>query len=169
MKRLAPLVALVLLGSPAAAQAPATPQAPLPPGPCEAHPGAGAYQATAQGAVVFLATGAVIPNAPDNPMWRCYQEWLAAGNQPVPAPAAPVTKIVSRSVFLSLFTTAELVAISGAARTNDAVNVWLITAEAADSIDLAAAKTKAGLDALVAAALLTGAREAAILAGQPPA
>jgi hypothetical protein len=38
----------------------------------------------------------------------------------------------------------------------------------AQTIDLTAAETKAGLDALVTAGLITAARETQILAGTPP-
>jgi hypothetical protein len=31
----------------------------------------------------------IIPNDPDNMDWRVYQEWLALGNKPKPAPSAP--------------------------------------------------------------------------------
>ena len=33
-----------------------------------------------------VADGAFIPNAGANTDWQAYQEWLAAGNKPDPAP-----------------------------------------------------------------------------------
>lgn len=71
--------------------------------------------------------------------------------------------VITKSAFLARFTSAEMTLISGAARANDTVNVWLITAQAAEAIDLTNPETKAGLDALVAAGLITGARETQIL------
>ena len=35
--------------------------------------------------VIFcITTGAGIPNDPENVDWQAYQEWLAAGNTPLP-------------------------------------------------------------------------------------
>jgi len=34
--------------------------------------------------ILRLPDGAWIPNDPDNTDWQTYQEWLAAGNTPLP-------------------------------------------------------------------------------------
>jgi hypothetical protein len=115
-----------------------------------------------------LSAGAFIPPDPANVEWQCYLAWEAAGNTPLAAPVAVPSTVVSKSAFLALFTSAELTGIATAAQTTPAVNVWLITAEAYDTINLADPLTKSGLDALVAGGLLTSARETAILANQPP-
>jgi hypothetical protein len=50
------------------------------------------YQLTETAIVLRIADSAFIPNDPDNTDRRIYEEWLAAGNTPVPyvAPPAPV-------------------------------------------------------------------------------
>lgn len=45
-----------------------------------------AYQLAENGGVKRRADGAYIPPDPDNRDWRNYEEWLAAGNTPDPAP-----------------------------------------------------------------------------------
>lgn len=126
---------------------------------------AGSYQlqSAPSTGVQRLTDNAVIPQSADNRDWTCYHAWLAAGNTPLPAPAAPVITSISKSAFLKRFTPTELTGISAAARQNDTVNVWLITAQAYDQIDLSDPLTKQGLDALVTAGLLTGDREMVIL------
>jgi len=70
--------------------------------------------------------------------------------------------------FEALFTSAEQAAILAAAQGNVALFQWLLRSAGAQTIDLTAAETKAGLDALVTAGLITAARETQILAGTPP-
>lgn len=48
-----------------------------------------AYQLTADG-VRRLADGAIIPPDEGNRDWREYQDWVAEGSQPEPAPVQPV-------------------------------------------------------------------------------
>lgn len=45
------------------------------------------YQLTPDNTILRLADNAVIPFDPDNRDFCEYQEWLAAGNTPEPAPA----------------------------------------------------------------------------------
>ncbi|WP_127078329.1 hypothetical protein [Rhodomicrobium lacus] len=46
------------------------------------------YICTQNGSVI-RDDGAVIPSDPANSDWQRYQEWLAAGNTPAPAPEIP--------------------------------------------------------------------------------
>lgn len=88
--------------------------------------------------------------------------WLE-GNTPAAAAVPPKPTVISRAAFLARFEQSELIAIATAAQTDAAIHVWLIIAQAQDAIDLTAAETKAGLDALVTATLFTADRETAIL------
>jgi len=47
---------------------------------------------TNSGGVIRLDDGACIPDSPKNRDWQRYQEWVAAGNTPLPAdpPPAPI-------------------------------------------------------------------------------
>ena len=83
---------------------------------------------------------------------------------PVPAAPTPITKLSSNQ-FMALFTIAEQTAIVGAAMSNVALSLWYGKMLGADYVDLTDPQTKDGLDALVAAGLLTAAREALVLAG----
>lgn len=67
--------------------------------------------------------------------------------------------------FLNLFTAAEQAAIVNATDTN--VKVFVLQAVGQGTISFIDPRLKAGLDYLVAQSLLTAAREAQILAGQP--
>ena len=93
--------------------------------------------------------------------------WAVSGGKlvahvPAVPPPQPVT-ILSPRAFLGRFTEAETVAIFTAAQTDVPVAIWKDTA-LAGNIDLTDPQTSAGLDALVAAGLLTATRKAAILA-----
>ena len=79
-----------------------------------------------------------------------------------PPPAPPPTQI-SPLEFMARLTPAETTAISTAALGNAALLMWLVQASAAQYIDLTDPRTKEGLDALVAAGLLTADRAAAVL------
>jgi hypothetical protein len=117
----------------------------------------------ADGSIHFITIGASNTAAHD------YAAWLKAGNTPTPSPLPPAPPpVLSYLQFRALFTVAENAAIMTAAQQNHAVLDWLLQAAGAGRIDLADAAVKAGLDALVAAGLLTSARETAILANQAP-
>jgi hypothetical protein len=47
------------------------------------------YSLTNDPEIVQRSDGLFIPNDPGNADWREYQAWLAAGNEPAPAPASP--------------------------------------------------------------------------------
>ncbi len=68
--------------------------------------------------------------------------------------------------FRALFTAGKQAAIMTAAQSSHAVLDWLLQAAGAAPIDMANPTVKAGVDALVAAGLITADREAVILAGQ---
>ena len=82
---------------------------------------------------------------------------------PVMPPVAPPTTM-SPLTFFGRFTDAETVSLHTAALSNATVFGFLLSAAAAQVIDLADPRLKAGLDALVTAGLLAPARETAILA-----
>ena len=84
-------------------------------------------------------------------------------NPPAPRPQPPPSTQISPLQFIARFTAAETGAIAQAALSNAAMLMWLVQASAASYIDLADPRTKAGLDSLVAAGLLTASRETAIL------
>jgi hypothetical protein len=83
-------------------------------------------------------------------------------------PTKQLSPVLSYLQFRALFTAVENQAIMAAAQTNHAVLDWLLQAVGASEINLGDAQVKAGLDALAGTGLITAAREAAILANQPP-
>ena len=83
--------------------------------------------------------------------------WTAAAN-----PASP--RVIAPLEFLLRFTAAERTAIRAAAAVSPELADWIDQARFAREIELDAPTTAAGLDALVAAVLLTGERRAAVLA-----
>lgn len=90
--------------------------------------------------------------------------------QQVLAAHDPTEKSISISYldFRALFTETENSAIMMAALQNHVILDWVLQAAGAGQIYLSDPRTKAGLDALVAAKILTADRETAILANQPP-
>jgi len=99
--------------------------------------------------------------------------WNLPGDPPTDdeiaaAMARPPVTALSYQQFRALFTAAENAAIMTAAQTNHAVLDWVLQAVGAAALDLADAAMKAGLEALVAAGLLTAERETQVLANQPP-
>jgi hypothetical protein len=80
-------------------------------------------------------------------------------------PAAPVKTVYTHAEFIALFTTAELTAISAAIATTPALFIWYTTMIISPSVDVTNLQAIAGINALVAAGLLTKARAAAILGG----
>jgi hypothetical protein len=130
----------------------------------------GSYKLIANSSVIFRVTdSAHIPDDIGNRDYMEYLEWVAEGNTALPADPIPIITTVTKSQFLALFEPAELLAIATAAQTNPAVNVWLITAQAVENVDLANEETISGLNALATAELLTTARVAVILTVPSPA
>lgn len=115
-------------------------------------------------AVLRTSDNTTIPFDPGNVDYQAYQEWLAAGNVPDPAPAlAPVTQM-SPLVFIGRFTAAEQAAVAAAAQTSAAMLLWLTQLSAAQYIDVTDPRTIAGINMLVTAGLLTADRVPEILA-----
>jgi hypothetical protein len=79
-------------------------------------------------------------------------------------PAPPARRVIPPLEFLQRFTAAERTAIRAAAASNAELADWIDQARFAREIELDAATTIAGLDALVAAGLISAARKAAVLA-----
>jgi hypothetical protein len=53
------------------------------------------YQLTTGTSIIRLTDGAFIPNDPGNRDYREYLEYLEAGNAPEPAPAPPVSPVLT--------------------------------------------------------------------------
>ncbi len=85
-----------------------------------------------------------------------------------PAVVAPLAPRLTSLEFMGLLTAAEQVAIATAAQSNASVLVWLLKISGALYVDLGDSATVGGVQAMVAAGLLTPARAAAILANQVP-
>jgi hypothetical protein len=95
-------------------------------------------------------------------------QWVLASTLPPPPPPAPPepqykTQFTSLE-YLDRFTEAEQLTVVSATLANAQVKLWYDKMLAASYIDLADPRTAAGVDALIAAGLLDGARRAAILA-----
>ena len=82
---------------------------------------------------------------------------------PIKAAAAP--KLTSLQ-FMGLLTAAEQNAIATAAQANASVLVWLLKISGATYVDLGDPATIGGVNAMVAAGLLTAARATAVLSNQ---
>ncbi|KPH79308.1 hypothetical protein [Bosea vaviloviae] len=99
---------------------------------------------------------------------RAAIEAVVAAHDPSATPATPAPRL-SFLEFMDLFTEAEQLAIAGAAMTNVATKLWYDRAVGAQFIDLADARLTDGLQAMVAAGLLTSARRTRVLKGLAPA
>jgi hypothetical protein len=97
---------------------------------------------------------AEVPTAPAD----ARQVWQFPGWSAVPADAR-----IAPLAFIARFTAAERTAIRAAAAANAELADWLDRARFAREIDLANPVTLAGLDELVAAGLISPARQAAIV------
>jgi len=92
----------------------------------------------------------------------------AAGVWTAPVPVAPLPPRLTSLEFMALLTDAEQTAIATAAQTNASVLVWLLRISGATYVDLGDPQTAAGVQAMVAAGLLSATRVTAILANEAP-
>ena len=84
-------------------------------------------------------------------------------NTPLPeAQPEPVTARLTKLAYMDRFTDVELAGIYAAAKVAPAVEVWLEKFKLAEYVDIADARTIAGLQALEAAGLLAAGRAAEI-------
>ena len=94
----------------------------------------------------------------------------AGGNFSAPAVEPDLPKrLLSFLEFMDLFTDAEQLALAGAAMTDAPTKLWYDRAVGAQFISLGDPRLTAGLDAMVAAELLSAARRNRVLQGLPPA
>ena len=117
------------------------------------------------GAFFSLAAPEDFESIGDGPTREAVLDWLSQeGNVPTPyvAPPEPPKPFTSLE-YLDLFTEAEQLAVATAAMTNASAKLWYDRMLAANFITLADERTEAGLDALVAAGLITSARRTAIV------
>lgn len=81
--------------------------------------------------------------------------------------AAGAHAYIARADFWDRFTDAEKAAVVVASRANtmlgNTIAVWLVTAQIAEQIDLLSAKASQGLDVLVTAGIIDGARKTTLL------
>lgn len=107
-----------------------------------------------------VPTAPVAPTAPTLPACPTYQ---ASGLAPGQTPLAPQTVITTRA-FLTRFSPTVLTTIATALPTTPALFIWFAKLEGASWVDLTDPETNAGVQALVAAGLLTQADATTILA-----
>lgn len=121
---------------------------------------------------VFLLPGGTIdapaPSVPEGMRAKWIGEWVfedipqpEPGPEPEPIPPQP--RQLTSLEFLELFTEAEQVAVVSATMTSPVVKLWYDKMLAAMNITLSDPRIEAGLDALVAASLLTAERKAEIV------
>lgn len=94
--------------------------------------------------------------------------WSVVGNEAIQTIVASQTSrraIGTFSEFIDVFTTAEQTALIGAARSDNTMKLWYDRAVATNSIDLASSTVINGMNAAVAAGLLTEARKTEVIAG----
>jgi hypothetical protein len=126
-------------------------------------------------AAVAPIDGVAVGIPTDKTTWRIDFQTSATDEQKQAAaavvaafdPNAAPAPVLSYLQFRALFTAAENAAIMTAAQANHVIMDWILQAVGAQ-IDFSNPTVKAGLDALVAAGLITADREAAIFANQPP-
>ncbi len=117
--------------------------------------------------VVRDSDGASIPNDPRNADWQAFQEWQQAGGVPNPALPQEAPPVELRALdLLALFTPAQQDAVI--ASTDIGVCKFRFLALAANNIHLADQRVSAGLDACIAAGIITTDDKTRILANQPP-
>lgn len=121
------------------------------------------YQLASAGAVIRLSDGAFIPADPLNRDWAAYQDWLAAGNAPQPAPSVEPPTTVSSAAFYDRFTDAEKLAIAAAATASPAIFAGLVHGLSTGEVPLGSATLAGWMDALVQAGAITADRKTAIL------
>lgn len=86
----------------------------------------------------------------------------AAAERAREATRAPAAVRLPAAAFLARLTPPERLALAAAAQRDPAVLLWALDLAARGEVDLAAPRTAADLDALVAAGVLTRARAAAV-------
>jgi hypothetical protein len=108
------------------------------------------------GEVGFAETAAGVSPRDLHDFQPWLEAWTASAN-----PASP--RVIAPLEFLLRFTAAERTAIRAAAAISPELADWIDQARFAREIDLDAPTTATGIDALVAAGLLTVERRAAVL------
>jgi hypothetical protein len=84
------------------------------------------YQLTKDGSVLRLVDGVTIPPDHRNTDYRAYQEWLKAGNTPLPVPAPPVDTSPKFDTFLNQILASNLYqAVVAQSITSPTVNTGL--------------------------------------------
>jgi hypothetical protein len=105
-----------------------------------------------------------IPINPDLIEYRDYLDWISAGNTPEPADVpvqAPAS--VTPLQYTERFTEAEQIAVVTAAMSNAQLRLWYDKLMAAQEVVFTDSRLVGGLDALVAAGLITADRKAELL------
>jgi hypothetical protein len=86
-----------------------------------------------------------------------------AAQQQTPANPQPSPRPLTKLAFMERFTDEELAAIYAAAKTDVRVEVWMDKLKLASEVDLADARTRAGVEALEALGLIGQGRAAEVL------
>ena len=93
------------------------------------------------------------------------QAWIAAGNTPAPAPAAPLPTLTFLQ-FMALFTQTEQEALVSSADTQ--TKLFIIMASGAGQIDLTNTEVVQGVNYVASIGIIQSSRVSQILAGQSP-